>query len=479
MKKIAFQIHFLFVTLFFFLLGFHSSFSQVPYFEKSFGQTGVDISFAVKQNPDSSVYLFGYSSNTSTQAEDFALSKVSPHGDFLWTKYYGTPDVDFGLYMNLADSFDLILVGLTATLGPLEQEILVLKVDSAGQELWRKNYGGPGNQSCRYVEKTSDGMYMLCGSTTDASGTNDVYVLKLDANGDQVWDTAYAALDNDYGMKIIESGSLNYVLSSDSRSVGNGGYDVQLLGLNNSGGLNFSNAHGDLFQNGCQGLMQTSSGVYVVYGETELATFSPFDFFYYMFDEMGDFLRENVFGGVGTDALFDVVETPNGDLIGCGYSNSFSNGTQPLNLAVVRTDSLGNLVFVKEFGGSGIDIGYSITPALGGGYYVAGRRTNADDDFYLLHIDEAGLTSISENGSFPKDEVVVLPNPTTGQFSVKTSFLVKSWDLFDVTGKLLFHQDGDKYYFKSFDISKLSDGIYFLNAQGQEKQKTAKVYKMN
>ena len=110
---------------------------------------------------------------------------------------------------------------------------------------------------------------------------------------------------------------------------------------------------------------------------------------------------------------------------------------------------------------------------------MAGRRTNADDDFYLLHIDEAGLTSISENGSFPKDEVVVLPNPTTGQFSVKTSFLVKSWDLFDVTGKLLFHQDGDKYYFKSFDISKLSDGIYFLNAQGQEKQKTAKVYKMN
>lgn len=479
MKKIAFQKHLLWFLLFFLLMGLKSSFSQVPLFEKSYGQAGVDIAFAVKQNPDSGVYLFGYSSNTSTQAEDFALTKLNSSGDFQWTKFYGTPDVDFGLYMNLADSFDLILVGLTATTGPLEQEILVIKVDSAGQELWRKNYGGPGNQSCKYVEKTSDGMYILCGSTTDAWGTNDVYVLKLDANGDKVWDTAYAAVDNDYGMKIIESSNLNYVLSSDTKSSGNGGYDVQLLGLNNSGTVNFANVHGDLFQNGCQGLMQTSSGVNVVYGETEIATFSLFDFFFYMFDEMGGFLREKVLGGVGTDALFDVVETLNGDLIGCGYSNSFSNGTQPLNLAVIRTDSLGNLQFVKEYGGNGIDIGYSITPALGGGYYVAGRRTNVDEDFYLLHIDEAGLTSIPENGSYPEDEMVVLPNPTHGQFSVKSNFLVKSWDLFDVTGKLLFHEEGDKNYLKYFDISKLSDGIYYLSAQGEIHKKVSKVYKLN
>ena len=479
MKKITFKTHFLYFSFFFLLMGFNSSFSQVPFFEKSFGQTGVDIAFAVKQNPDSSVYLFGYASNTNTQAEDLALSKLSPNGDFLWTKYFGTPDVDFGLYMNLADSFDLILVGLTATLGPLEQEILVIKVDSAGQELWRKNYGGPGNQSCKFVEKTSDGMYILCGSTTDAWGTNDVYVLKLDANGDKVWDTAYTAVDNDYGMKIIESGPLNYVLSSDTRSIGNGGYDVQLLGLNNSGAMNFANVHGNSFQNGCQGVMQTSSGVNVVYGETEIATFSLFDFFFYMFDEMGGFLREKVFGGAGTDALFDVVETPNGDLMGCGYSNSFSNGVQPLNLAVVRTDSIGNLLFVKEFGGNGIDIGYSITPALGGGYYVAGRRTNADEDFYLLHIDESGLTSISENDYISDESMVMLPNPTHGQFSVKTSFLVKSWDLFDVTGQLLFHQDGDKKYFKTFDISMLSDGLYFLKANSEAGQKTSKVYKIN
>jgi len=396
MKKILFQVLFQFLPLILNCIGINNLFAQVPLFEKSYGQAGIDIAFAVKQNPDSSIYMFGYSQNTNTQSEDFALSKLSPNGDLQWTKYYGTSYFDFGLHLNLADSFDLILVGFTATPGILQQEILVIKVDSSGQELWRKNYGGPGNQNCRYVEKTSDGMYILCGFVSDPSGSNDVYVLKLDANGDMVWDTTYSGVDNDYGMKIIESSPLNYVMSADTRSVGNGGYDVAIFGMNDTGNLNFSNVHGDAFQNGCQGIMKTSGGVYVVYGETEIAPFSPFDFFYYMFDEMGGFLREIVFGGIGSDALFDVVETPNGDLIGCGYSNSSSNGSLPLNLAVVRTDSIGNVQYMKEYGGNGIDIGYSITPALGGGYYIAGRRSNVDEDFYLLHIDESGLVSLDE-----------------------------------------------------------------------------------
>jgi hypothetical protein len=248
-KKV--RINCFLVILFIGLVSFARA--QVPFFEKSFGNQGVDIAFSVKQNPDSSVYVFGYSNNINTQLEDFSLSKLSPNGDYYWTKYYGTTEVDAGLYMNLADSFDLMLVGTTYTPGPLEQEVLIIKVDSSGNELWRKNYGGPGNQSCRYVEKTSDGMYLFCGSATDAGGANDVYVLKTDANGDFVWDTAYAALDNDYGMKIIESAPLNYVMSADTRSIGNGGYDVQILGVDNTGILNFSNSHGDAFQNGCQG----------------------------------------------------------------------------------------------------------------------------------------------------------------------------------------------------------------------------------
>lgn len=479
MEKFTFQGHFLFLLFFFGFYGNNTLFAQAPLFEKSFGQVGVDIAFAVKQNPDSSIYMFGYSQNATTQAEDFALSKLSPNGDLQWTKYYGTPDVDFGLYLNLADSFDLILVGFTATPGVLQQEILVIKVDSAGQERWRKTYGGPGNQNCRYVEKTSDGMYILCGAASDPWGTNDVYVLKLDANGDMVWDTAYAGLDNDYGMKIIETAPLNYALSADTRSVGNGGYDVAIFGMNDSGALSFSNVHGDVFQNGCQGIMKTSGGVYVVYGETEIATFSPFDFFFYMFDEVGGFIRENVFGGVGTDALFDVVETPNGDLLGCGYSNSLSSGNQPLNLAVVRADSVGNVQFVKEYGGNGIDIGYSITPALGGGYYIAGRRSNADEDFYLLHIDENGLVSLDETGGYLMGKVEVFPNPSSGFFSIKTDVFIASFELFDVAGKMIKQWSGTRNSPNNFNISELSNGIYFFKMIGEQNSKTIKIFKAN
>ena len=94
-------------------------------------------------------------------------------------------------------------------------------------------------------------------------------------------------------------------------------------------------------------------------------------------------------------------------------------------LHVLLIDSLGNLLFVKEFGGNGINIGYRITPALVGGNYFAGRSTNGDGDFYLITIDEAGLPSIPENGYYYEDECVVLSIPIRGLFSVETNFLLK------------------------------------------------------
>ena len=146
---------------------------------------------------------------------------------------------------------------------------------------------------------------------------------------------------------------------------------------------------------------------------------------------------------------------------------------------MLLTDSLGNLLFVKEFGGNGIIIGYWIAPALVGGNYVAGRSTNGDEDFYMLDIDEAGLASIPESGYYSEDECVVLSIPIRGLFSVETNFLVKSGNLFDVAGQLIFHQECGDNNFKTFDISSLSDGFYFLNTQGEDGQKTVKVHKMN
>jgi len=453
--------------------------AQVPYFEKSFGEPGVDIAFSVKQDGDSSVYVFGYSNNTSTSQEDFALSKLRPNGDLIWTKYYGTPDIDFGLYMNLADSFDVIMVGHIETNTSLGQEILVIKVDSSGQELWRRNYGGIGNQSCRYIEKTTDGNYILCGYRTDPFGQNDIYVLKLDANGNFLWDASFGGINNDYGMKAFETPGHKLLMSADTKSSGNGGYDAAIYELDSLGNELWSNLYGDQFQNGCQGVMLTSSNVNVVFGETEVFQFSPFDFFLYMFDSTGAFLREKVFGGLGTDALFDMLETPTGDLIGCGYSNSASNGVLPLNLALVKTDSLGNVQFVREYGSSGIDIGYSITPALGGGYYVAGRITNADEDFYLLHIDENGLVGLNENAALSTSKISIWPNPTREYLTVNSGFKAESWAVFDLKGKELMHFEGELSNVKTINISNLAGGIYLLELRSVNKKESSKFIKLD
>ncbi|MBL7922945.1 MAG: T9SS type A sorting domain-containing protein [Bacteroidia bacterium] len=448
---------------------------QVPFFEKSFGQPGVDIAFAVKQNPDSNLYVFGYSDNSLTQSVDFALSKLSPAGDLYWTKYYGTADIDFGLSLSLADSFDLILAGVIETTGPLGQEVLLIKVDSAGQELWRNTYGGPGNQSCKSVLKTSDGGYILCGYRSDPFGSNDSYVLKVDANGTFQWDSAYGGTDNEYAARIIEVPGPAFVMASDTRSAGSGGYDVMLNKLDSGGTELWNQVYGDAFQNGCQGVMRSTSDVLVTWGETEIFTNSPFDFFLYMFKQSGDFIRQSVFGGAGADALFDLVETPGGDFMATGYSNSQSSGTQPINLVLLRMDSLGTLQWSREYGDSSIDIGYSIIPALGGGYYVAGRITQADEEFYLLHVDENGLTGVQEPFEGIHYPMEIWPNPAAQVCQVRLGFFAEVWEIYDATGRLLFRESGPATTAKQLDISCFNKGFYRLRAYSEKQTASGKL----
>ena len=452
-----------------------SVYAQVPFFETSFGQAGADIAFSVKQNPDSNLYVFGYSQSAVNQSVDFALSKLSPSGTLYWTKYYGTPDVDFGLNMNLADSFNLVLVGVVETTSNLGQEVLLIKVDSAGQEIWRHTYGGVGNQSCKFVQKTSDGGYIMCGYASDSFGANDNYVLKVDGAGNFMWDSTYGGTDIEYASRILEMPGNSFVMSADTRSYGSGGFDAMLSKIDATGFEFWNAVHGDQFQNGCQGFIKTSADVFVVWGETEIFQNSYFDFFQYMFDSDGNYIRQSVFGGAGADAMFDLVETPNGDFMATGYSNSQSGGQQPINVAIVRTDSLGNLLWSREYGDSSIDIGYNIIPALGGGYYVAGRITLADEEFYLMHIDENGLTGIEQPTSERLTSLTVFPNPADGFCRLESGFEVDQWRITDMSGRQVMKLPGTMENRKTLSTSSLSTGSYLVEASGKGRKSIAKL----
>lgn len=434
--------------------------AQPALFETSYPAPGVNISFSVVQLPDSSVYLFGYTENGTVGGYDFRLMKLRADGTVCWTKDYGSGWDDFGLYMNRADSNSLILIGSTSNPVPgFGDDILLIKVDSAGQELWRKAIGGVGPEVCRYVEQTADGGFIACGIAPDGMGSNDALVLKTDSLGQVEWTTLLGGPDNDVASRVTAITDSTWVVSCDTKQAGNGTYDVQVVGLNRQGQVLFDQIQSDVLTNGTQGVCVTSTGRIVAFGETETAPQSFFDFLVQVFDPGGTPVRNFAFGGNnGAEAMFDLLEMPGGDYLATGYTNSSSGAQLPNNIALMRMDTLGQLRWFREFGGTGVDIGYAITPSRYGTYYLTGRYLNADEDFYLLHFDANGFTGSTDTTAPAGPALLIYPNPATTRLTLQgTESRVQ---ICTADGRLVRTVTPDN--FQNIDIESFEPGIYLV-----------------
>ena len=131
---------------------------------------------------DSNLLIAGYTTGATDnwQAE---LIKLSPTGDILWKKTYGNSGNDRA-YSVVETTDGYIFAGQTQSLTNGDLDVLVLKTDKDGNELWRHTYGGLQTDYARWITPCADGGFGIVGTTASfGAGDNDVYLIKIDGNG--------------------------------------------------------------------------------------------------------------------------------------------------------------------------------------------------------------------------------------------------------------------------------------------------------
>ena len=419
----------LFILIFF--LYVCSSFGQSGFYEYSFGTSGSDKSKAILQNTDSTIFLIGYTFNIENYNNQIALHKLDKKGNLIWSKYYETLYNQYAFAVNPTLDGNLIICGETET--PSNGlDIIVVKLDTSGAVLWEEIFGGIYNESASYIEQTNDSGYILCGFKNDAFSSNDTYIAKLDPNGNVSWDKMIGGEDNDYGSKILQLPEGGFILTSDTRSFGAGGYDVHIIKIDPNGNIIWDKLFGDDLQNGCQGIFLTADGCYLSYGETEIYPYSPYDFFMEKIDSAGNSLWKKVFGGTAADAVFSVAETNEGNFICTGYSN---HPGEPLDLVVFKTNSEGDLIWSDYYGGPGIDIGYDIKRGFGDVFIVTGFISNETEDNFILLIHDSlmvGEKLIAQKSSFS-----IFPNPALDYINILSDIIPFNWEIYSIKGELI------------------------------------------
>ena len=254
---------------------------------------------------------------------------------------------------------------------------------------WEKTFGGSSTDSGRSVQQTTDGGYIIAGTSQSfGAGDPEVYLVKTDPNGNSQWQKTLVLSDSYYdsGYSVQQTTDGGYIIAGETYSFVTGSYDVYLIKTDPNGNSQWQKTFGGGAYDYGYSVQQTSDGGYIIAGDTS-SFGEPFsDVYLVKTDPNGNSQWQKTFGGSDGDYGRSVQQTSDGGYIIAGATYSFGAGSSDVYL--VKTDSAGNSQWQKTFGGSGWDYGYSVQQTSDGGYIIAGYT--ASSSVYLIKTDSCG-----------------------------------------------------------------------------------------
>jgi len=171
---------------------------------------------------------------------DLWVLRLNVDGTIVWQKRYRGADwgSETGFAVRQTADGGYVVAGYTISFGVDEEDAWLLKLDDNGTIAWQKTYGGAGSERARAIAQTADGGYVVAGETDSfGAGERDVWVLKLDANGNILWQKTYGGAGNEWARAIEQTTDSGYVVAGDTDSFGAGKADMWLLKLNTAGAI--------------------------------------------------------------------------------------------------------------------------------------------------------------------------------------------------------------------------------------------------
>lgn len=238
----------------------------------TYGGTDYEYAKSVEQTTDGGYIVLGYTGSFGAGLHDIWVLKLNQDGTIKWQKTYGTTDLENSYAIRQTSDGGYIISGNKVSPSDNTSDILFIKLDSDGSVKWPKTYGNSGLSFSFSAQETTDGGYIVCGYL-DAFGAGgiDVWVFKLNKSGDIQWQKSYGGTGNDYAYSIIQTSDGGYLVTGSTNSFGSGGYDMWVLKLNSDGSVQWQNAYGGKNDDSANSYSayETSDGRYIVAGSTK------------------------------------------------------------------------------------------------------------------------------------------------------------------------------------------------------------------
>jgi len=361
---------------------------------KTYGGSGYDEVRSIQQTSDGGYIVAGTTNSFGAGDYDFWILKLNADGSVAWQKTYGGSGFDYTYSIQQTSDGGYIVAGGTESSGAGIEDFWILKLNADGSVDWQKTYGNWDLDEASSIQQTSDGGYIVAGDTfSSGAGAADLWIMKLNSDGSVAWQKTYGGSETDSPSSIQQTSDGGYIVagSTDSFGVSPGSFDVWVLKLNSDGSVDWQKTYGGSGDDFAHSIQQTADGGYTVAGRSSSFGEGSEDFWVLKLKSDGSVDWEKTYGGSGIDFAYSIQQTSDGGYIVAGYTNSFGAGDD--DIWVLKLDSNGEVVWQKTYGGSGVDDAYSIQQTSDGGYILAGRTNSfgaGGYDAWVLKLDSLG-----------------------------------------------------------------------------------------
>lgn len=372
-------------------------------FQRVYGGDSYDLGKEVIQTPDDGYLIVGSSGSfDDDMGNQVLLLKTNENGYEQWRKTYG------GQFAEQAESFaettdgNLIIGGLMERIGKSYQAY-ALKVTMDGDTLWSRDFGGQQWDFCKQVVALSDGGAALFGQTYSyGAGEGDFYLIRLNSDGDSLWTRTYGGAGLESGESIAVTSDGGFILAGYTESFGAGKTDMYVVRTDATGDTLWTKTFGGPEDDFCYSVATTADDGYVLAGNSYSHVPNPGKSVFIVIKDGGSSQWTKYDPYLGDNYWRNVfVEPGSGNITVVGYNTEGIFGKE--DGRIVRYGGLDGVWngMAKDHGSAKNDRFYDAKMTSDGGYVMVGSTEgflNRFDDVYLVKGDAFGLSVDPELG---------------------------------------------------------------------------------
>jgi hypothetical protein len=235
--------------------------------EKTYGGGSRDRAYSIQQAADKGYFVAAQTSSFSSGGYDYYILKLDERGNKSWEKTFGGESAEIPRCIRRTSDGGCIVAGRTSSFSPGYCDFYIIKLDQNGNKSWEKVYGGDSWDDPWSIQQTTDGGYVVAGFTESiGAGGRDVYILKLDTSGERVWEKTFGGTLDDEAFSIHQNKDNSYTFAGYVGSAG--ADDMYLARLEENGSIRWERTYGGTGEDRAYAVQQTLDGGFIVAGYT-------------------------------------------------------------------------------------------------------------------------------------------------------------------------------------------------------------------